>query len=44
MVQGRYLPPSRGGDRADRLGPVEELLTQVREATATRDELLGRYY
>jgi DNA-binding NtrC family response regulator len=44
MIRGRYLPPSRGGDRDDRPGPVEELLTQVRESTATRDELLGRYY
>ncbi len=43
IVRGRYLPPSRG-NRADRLGPVEELLAQVRETTATSDELLGRYY
>ncbi len=43
IVRGRYLPPSRG-NRTDRLGPVEELLAQVREATATSDELLGRYY
>jgi DNA-binding NtrC family response regulator len=44
MVRGHYLPPSRGGDRADQLGTVEELLTRVREAPATRDELLSRYY
>jgi DNA-binding NtrC family response regulator len=37
MIRGSYLPPSRRR-------PVEELLTQVRGGTATRDELLGRYY
>jgi DNA-binding NtrC family response regulator len=43
MVRGRYLPPSRS-NRKNRHGPVEELLAQVRETTATSDELLGRYY
>jgi DNA-binding NtrC family response regulator len=43
IVRGRYFPPSRGNP-TDRLGPVEELLAQVRETRATSDELLGRYY
>ena len=44
MIRGRYLPAERAGDRADRPGPVEDLLAQVREATVSRGELLGRYY
>ena len=43
IVRGRYVPHALG-QRNDRLGPVEELVTQVRGATATSDELLGRYY
>ena len=39
------LPPSSAArNRVGELNPVEELLTQVREATATRDEFLGRYF
>jgi DNA-binding NtrC family response regulator len=41
MIRGSYLPPSR---RADRIGPVEELLHHVRGVEVTADELLARYY
>ncbi|MGO9414201.1 MAG: sigma 54-interacting transcriptional regulator [Syntrophobacteraceae bacterium] len=44
MIRGRYLPLSTGGNSADHLTPIEELLTQVRGGTASSDELLGRYY
>jgi DNA-binding NtrC family response regulator len=44
MIRGSYRPPSAARNRVGELNPVEELLTQVREATATRDEFLGRYY
>jgi hypothetical protein len=44
MIRGRFdrLEPPRGG--VGELGPVEELLHDVRGVELTADELLGRYY
>jgi DNA-binding NtrC family response regulator len=44
MIRGSYRPPSATRNRVGVLGPVEELLHQVREVEVTADELLGRYY
>jgi hypothetical protein len=44
MIRGSYRPASRGHSPADELGPVEELLHQVRDVGITADELIGRYY
>jgi hypothetical protein len=44
MIRGRYRPRARRGAGAERLGPVEEFLAQIRSAARTREELLGCYY
>ena len=44
MIRGSYRPPSAARNRVGELGPVEELLHQVRVVEVTADELLGRYY
>jgi DNA-binding NtrC family response regulator len=44
MIRGSYRPALPQRDRAGGLGPVEELLRQVRGVEITADELLGRYY
>jgi DNA-binding NtrC family response regulator len=44
MIRGSYRPPSATRNRVGVLGPVEELLRQVRGVEVTRDEFLGRYY
>ncbi len=43
IVRGRYIPTARGNP-TDQPGPIEALMAEFRETTATRDELLGRYY
>ena len=43
MIRGTYRPPSRAGLELSG-EPVEEFLGKVRDASLTRDELLGRYY
>ncbi len=44
MIRGSYRPALPHRDRAGGLGPVEDLLRQVRGVEITADELLGRYY
>jgi DNA-binding NtrC family response regulator len=44
MIRGSYHPTEAPQDHGGRLGPVEELLRQVRGVEVTADELLGRYY
>jgi hypothetical protein len=44
MIRGSYRPVAARRDGIGGLGPVDELLTQVRTGNAKRDELLGRYY
>jgi DNA-binding NtrC family response regulator len=44
MIRGCYRPSSAPRDRSRGLGPVEDLLGQIREVELTDDELRGRYY
>jgi DNA-binding NtrC family response regulator len=44
MIRGSYRPTLASRNRVGGLGPVEELLHQVREVEVTADEFLGRYY
>ncbi len=43
MIRGSYHPATTSRKRSG-LGPVDELLQQIREVELTADELLGRYY
>jgi DNA-binding NtrC family response regulator len=44
MIRGRYRPPLSPRDGVGGLGPIEELLHDVRNVELTKDKLLGRYY
>ena len=44
MIRGSYRPPMSPRDGIGGLGPVEELLHNVRKVELTRDKLLGCYY
>ena len=44
MIRGSYRPPLAPQDHVGALGPVEELLHQVRGVEVTVDEFLARYY
>ena len=44
MIRGSYRPPLAPENRVGGLGPVEELLRQIRGVEVTVDEFLGRYY
>jgi hypothetical protein len=44
MIRGSHRPPMSPRDGAGGLGPIEELLHNVRKAEFTEDKLLGCYY
>jgi hypothetical protein len=44
MIRGSYRPPVSPRDNVGELGPVEELLHNVRKVEFTKDKLLGCYY
>jgi hypothetical protein len=44
MIRGSYFPASISRNQVEGLGPVEELLHNVRGVQLTVDELLGCYY
>jgi hypothetical protein len=44
MIRGRYRPPMSPPYGAGALGPIEDLLQNVRKVELTRDKLLGGYY
>ncbi len=44
MIRGSYRPPLAPRKQIGQLGPVEELLDQIRGVDVTVNEFLGRYY